>query len=320
MNSLNNLQTLSSRWNTLLNLEEEEVLPPYLNPPMILLLWNCRGIHNRNFKIHLRDIIAYHKPAIIVPIETKAGRKEADRIMESFNYANSTKVHSDGQVGGIYILWTNQVEVQPVAITQQEIYFFINVLPQNSSFILTAVYSRPYLNFKQMLWHNLKSFHTTSKDPWLVLGDFHEITSISEKFGGTPINQNRLNSFKSLLNNCNLLDFGFTGPKFTWTNLRKNSQLIMERLDRCLANPSWLNLFPSMIVMHLPRMHSDHCPILLNTNPYLPRDKEAFSFGTNVDLTSELQRPNTWLLDSTFKWFIWSVSKKPHQILRIGMI
>lgn len=87
MNSLNNLQTLSSRWNTLLNLEEEELLPPYLNPPMILLLWNCRGIHNRNFKIHLRDLIAYHKPAIIVPIETKAGGKEADRIMESFNYA-----------------------------------------------------------------------------------------------------------------------------------------------------------------------------------------------------------------------------------------
>lgn len=126
-------------------------MSPYLNPPMILLLWNYRGIHNRNFKIHLRDLITYHKPAIIVLTETKAGGKEANRIMESFNYANSTKVDSDGQVGGIYILWTNQVEVQQVAITQQEIYLFINVLPQNSSFILTAVYSRPYLNFKQML-------------------------------------------------------------------------------------------------------------------------------------------------------------------------
>jgi hypothetical protein len=41
----------------------------------------------------------------------------------------------------------------------------------------------------------------------------------------------------------------------------------MERLDRFFCNPSWQNLFEEATVLHLPRVHSDHTPILLNTEP-----------------------------------------------------
>lgn len=40
----------------------------------------------------------------------------------------------------------------------------------------------------------------------------------------------------------------------------------MERLDRCLANPPWLNLFPKTTVENLTRTHSNHCPLILDTN------------------------------------------------------
>ncbi|GKV50604.1 hypothetical protein SLEP1_g57307 [Rubroshorea leprosula] len=50
-----------------------------------------------------------------------------------------------------------------------------------------------------------------------------------------------------------------------------SSQLIRERLDRAWANPDWKLIFPESAVFHLPRTHSDHCPILLDLNPIQSR-------------------------------------------------
>lgn len=65
------------------------------------------------------------------------------------------------------------------------------------------------------------------------------------------------------INYCNLVDLGYKGNKYTWTNKRKLGSNILEWLDRLLANYDWLNLFSETLVRHLPRTHSDHSPLLL---------------------------------------------------------
>uniref|UniRef100_A0A803N1W5 Uncharacterized protein n=1 Tax=Chenopodium quinoa TaxID=63459 RepID=A0A803N1W5_CHEQI len=42
-----------------------------------------------------------------------------------------------------------------------------------------------------------------------------------------------------------LVDLGFSGNPFTWHNAREGDDLIRERLDRALGNPSWLNTYPN---------------------------------------------------------------------------
>ena len=42
------------------------------------------------------------------------------------------------------------------------------------------------------------------------------------------------------------------------------TQLIHERIDRAFINTEWNVLFPEVIVRHLERIHSDHCPIMLS--------------------------------------------------------
>lgn len=62
-----------------------------------------------------------------------------------------------------------------------------------------------------------------------------------------------------------MVDMGFMGPRFTWSNLRSSiNSIILERLDRYYANPSWLSMHPDSTVTHLPRTHSNHCPLLLS--------------------------------------------------------
>lgn len=80
------------------------------------------------------------------------------------------------------------------------------------------------------------------------------------------------------MNDCNLIDIGYNGHTYTWTNKRKNNP-IYERLDRGWANDEWIQTFPEHNVWHLPRITSDHYPILVklkNENP--PVGPKSFRF------------------------------------------
>ena len=96
-----------------------------------------------------------------------------------------------------------------------------------------------------------------------MVGDFKELLCAEDKFGGSQININRTMAFKTCLDSCNFVDLGFSRPKFTWSSKRKITDLILERIDRCFANPLWRILYPKAVVTHLPRTFSDHHPILI---------------------------------------------------------
>ncbi|CAN1338922.1 hypothetical protein LINPERPRIM_LOCUS38278 [Linum perenne] len=55
-----------------------------------------------------------------------------------------------------------------------------------------------------------------------------------------------------------LIDIGFTGPEFTWSNRQSPPSLIDERIDRFFLNEFWLDIFPEKAIEHLPPICSDH--------------------------------------------------------------
>ena len=84
------------------------------------------------------------------------------------------------------------------------------------------------------------------------------------------------------------------GPKYTWTNKRQISDLILERLDRCFANPVWRILYPEAVVTHLPRTFSDHHPVLIELwKPNANGLERPFRFQT------------MWLLHPDFHRIVW---------------
>lgn len=96
---------------------------------------------------------------------------------------------------------------------------------------------------------------------------------------GEKANQKRMHDFNYLLNECNLIDLVFSGPRFTWSNCKKDN-LILGLLDRFLANPNWITNFPNFVVTHLPRTTSDHCPIMINLNPGLLQFRKSYKLKT----------------------------------------
>lgn len=61
----------------------------------------------------------------------------------------------------------------------------------------------------------------TYNGPWIVGGDFNDILSSIEKFGGCPINNTRADLLLNYFNYCNLIELGYRCSKYTWTNKRR---------------------------------------------------------------------------------------------------
>ncbi|KAK4707386.1 hypothetical protein R3W88_033075 [Solanum pinnatisectum] len=69
--------------------------------------------------------------------------------------------------------------------------------------------------------------------------------------------------FIGVIEACGLLDLGFNGPRFTWSNQRGINSRIWKRLDRAMVNDRWLQDIPHTNITHLPSVGSDHCPFLM---------------------------------------------------------
>jgi hypothetical protein len=126
-------------------------------------------------------------------------------------------------------------------------------------------------------------FGISYNDPWVCSGDFHPITSPDDKLGGRPFDSFSSNLFSDFMDEFGMIDLGFSGNPFTWSNHRQDSSLIKERLDRGIANSNWSHYFPSYSVTHLPAHRSNHYPLLLNTSlpvPSLPRPFRFEEFWT----------------------------------------
>ena len=70
-----------------------------------------------------------------------------------------------------------------------------------------------------------------------------------------------MDEFRDCLEECLLSDVGFAGPLFTWCNNQRGDDRILARLDRCLLCARDNDF--SAKVRHLPRISSDHAPLLV---------------------------------------------------------
>ena len=117
------------------------------------------------------------------------------------------------------------------------------------------------------MWENLAKVAELHNLPWVMAGDFNEPLIDEDTFGGRGLSINRSLLFKDCLDRCSMMDLGFLGPRYTWTNKRDINNLILERIDRFFMNPKWCALYSEAKITHLPRCHSDHCPVILETYP-----------------------------------------------------
>ncbi|KAJ9564376.1 hypothetical protein OSB04_000342 [Centaurea solstitialis] len=115
---------------------------------------------------------------------------------------------------------------------------------------------------KNLLWDDIKrELLRTSDVAWIVCGDFNEVRSAEER-KGSKFDSRGANCFNDFIVAANLTDLRLGGRKFTWMNADCTK---LSKLDRFLVNSDFNSLWPEANALALPRVFSDHCPILLET-------------------------------------------------------
>ncbi|XP_075650139.1 uncharacterized protein LOC142620669 [Castanea sativa] len=183
------------------------------------------GTFNPRFQTTLDSLMSKYNPSLVIVTETHVDGVRAKDDQLPFDGV----IHTDtiGYAGGLWLLWN------------------------------------PRFAERKLLWENLSKVSGLHNLAWTMRGDFNEVLSSADKCGGNPINMRRAQIFKECLDECNLINLGFQGSKYTWVNKQEIGHFIQEWLDRAFANQDWVNLYPKASITHLTRVHSDHCPILL---------------------------------------------------------
>ena len=113
---------------------------------MNILMWNCRGALNLDFKRRIYEMAINHNLAIMVITKTRVDRDRAERIIADLPFDGFITTETIGYAVGLWVLWKKEVaEVDLLAVTEQEIHATVKVCHSNLNWFISAIYVSPRL-------------------------------------------------------------------------------------------------------------------------------------------------------------------------------
>ncbi|CAL1370525.1 unnamed protein product [Linum trigynum] len=250
----------------------------------------------------MRDV---HKPDFLIILESQISGDKANTVCSKLGYDEIIRVDADGRSGGIWLAWKSaDFRVTPLNASKQHITVKVEKVGQEE-WILSSIYGSPKYKYHNLLWEQLIGFSKVWNGPWIIIGDFNAISSPTEKNSACSARDfRRCKKFLGWMNEACLTDLGFSGPRYTWFRGDTNSTHKASRLDRALCNDSWISAVPNTVVQHLPKIHSDHLPILATYSfqQVANGDAKPFRFEAAWLLHPQFNKfmEDSWLKDSNF--------------------
>lgn len=230
---------------------------------MKICMWNVRGANRNLFMDHAKEVIANQHPDIFIFLETKSDDSRAREVMMELHFHDYRVVRPMATRGGIWIFWKNTIDIVLFDAESNYLHALFHFKNLGKGGLITAMHAPSTPVVRNKFWNHMRTDMPLPNTPWLVLGDMNEVVSQSEKMGGRPVRSNQGRGLIDFMDDAGLVDIGYNGCPYTWTNAREGMELIQERLDRALANSPWMDNFPHTKVHHLPRTYSDHSPLLI---------------------------------------------------------
>ncbi|OMO84846.1 reverse transcriptase [Corchorus capsularis] len=227
-----------------------------------------RGLGYSNFRRTCKELLKLYKPEVLCLLETKANTEVVKRVAKYLRFSDYFEVPTEGMAGGIVLFWNAATTDLTVHSFSTQI-IHTSIVYKGVQHMVSFAYVRPQTQFKDIFWRDLKDFSVSISSSWIVLGDFNDFASLKERWGGKDdvgFLINRVLKFRNRWNDCNLLDAGSSGSKFTWRRRVGGRVVLQEKLDRVLWNLVALTELTNAKIMNLPCLCSDYHPILLDFN------------------------------------------------------
>ncbi|KAF7839049.1 RNA-directed DNA polymerase [Senna tora] len=172
----------------------------------------------------VRDLKHRHNIDFVALVETRQSGDKASEIIKKLGFDGLERVHAVGFVGGIWCLWRKD-RVSVSVLLKHHQFMHLKVNKGGKDWLFMVVYGSP-------------------------------------THGGSSGGSRPDRGFWDWVGECDMIDLGFTGSRFTWS--RKGVSI---RLDRVLVSQSWKLMFLEATVVHLPCFKSDHNPLWIRFDP-----------------------------------------------------
>ena len=112
-------------------------------------------------------------------LETKLSHQSlsemAKKKLRGWRVENNFNQHPNGR---ILIIWKEDVmHLEIEEETNQAIHCLATCKSSDTSFSISFVYAYNTIVGRRPLWENLRKYNSNSRNPWILLGDFHNVLS-----------------------------------------------------------------------------------------------------------------------------------------------
>ncbi|KAF7839238.1 ribonuclease H [Senna tora] len=170
---------------------------------MKILSWNCRGIRKAPTVKRLKGLCLKYQPDLLFMQETKCNRNKMQRWTRLGLFDYSYCVDPDGSKGGLGVWWNKNMTVIVIHESKNWIHLKIKNIT-NQHFFFTGVCGAPVRSEREILWKYLSDLNIQT-EPWLLAGDFNQVTSMNEKLSHC-LNIPGREALSETINNLGLID------------------------------------------------------------------------------------------------------------------
>ncbi|XP_071925834.1 uncharacterized protein [Coffea arabica] len=258
---------------------------------MRVVVWNCQGVGSPLTVPQLREVNHLSSPNIFFLSETKNMKTVIDRIARRLRLDNNVSVEAMNRTGGMALLWTKDTQIVEVVTTAFTIEAKIEGNESQAAWWFIGVYASCDRWIRKEQWRVLTDRSRLWGSKYLISGDFNDILSNEEKWEGVFREERSFKDFRHFIELNRLVDIGFEGHPWTWSNHWDNEGEIRQRLDRALGSMDWFQDFESAKCHHIETLAFDHSLLLLDTNPGIERKKKETNSRSKIDsLKQDLEK------------------------------
>ncbi|XP_023633512.1 uncharacterized protein LOC111829070 [Capsella rubella] len=226
---------------------------------MKILAWNCQGAGAKLTKRRLEEMCRMYSPGFLFLSETKNDLLYLQELQTTLRFDCLQTIEPMGTSGGLALMYSRDYPVHFLYLSDR--LMDIETIIDGNRVYITFVYGDPVVQNREKVWERLTRIGINRSEPWFMIGDFNEITGNHEKKGGKRRSESSFLPFRTMIENCGMLEFPFTGNFLSWAG-RRQCGLIRSRLDRALGNEEWHHIFSHTNVEYLKMWGSDHRPML----------------------------------------------------------
>ncbi|XP_057770242.1 uncharacterized protein LOC130990061 [Salvia miltiorrhiza] len=233
----------------------------------------------------LKEHCSSFSPVILGIIEPK---KALRKIRQNFwTSVNLVPVHQncrDPSCPNIWILAQPSVVTTVIFSSSQAV--IVDCIWQNLCFRVAIIHGANEQTLRRDLWRDL--LHFTSGNT-VFIGDFNAVKGANERISTASPARSSCMEFCSFIDDTCFIESPTDGLRFTWSGRRFLPRHVESILDRALFSQSFADLWDSVTTSILPRVTSDHSPLVLRCNRFCYSGKRQFRFL------------NMWVLHPTFQ-------------------